>query len=95
MGIFATPHKWHLKPVGIIISWLRLVVWNLTCRMKVQKLDKVQLHSENENGISNEGETSGNSSHMAFGSCVSCQRGGNELACEIPILPLLEINHFH
>ena len=53
-------------------------------------MDKVALHSEFENYTSNESEASGNSSHMAFGSCVSCQRGGNELAYEIPFLPSLE-----
>ena len=54
------------------------------------KMDKMQIHGEIENGLSNEHETNGNSSHMAFGCCVSCQTGGNELASEIPILPSLE-----
>jgi hypothetical protein len=57
---------------------------------EMAKMDKMQIHSEIENGLSNEHETNGNSSHMAFGCCVSCQTGGNELASEIPILPSLE-----
>ena len=57
---------------------------------EIAKLDKVALHGEFQKYTSNESEASGSSSHMAFGSCVSCQRGGNELAYEIPFLPSLE-----
>lgn len=53
------------------------------------KLDKMQIHGENENGLSNEHETNGDSSHMAFGRCVSCQTGGIELSYEITLLPSL------
>jgi hypothetical protein len=59
------------------------------------KLDKMQIHSEIENGLSNEQKTNGDSSHMAFGRCVSCQTGGNELACESSILPSLGKLPFH
>ena len=36
------------------------------------KMDKVQSQGENENGASNESETSCYSSHMSFRECVSC-----------------------
>ena len=59
------------------------------------KLDIKLPHGEFQKYTTNESETSFNSSHMAFGSCVSCQTGGNELALEIPILPSLEKLPFH
>ena len=53
------------------------------------KLDIKLPHGEFQNYTSNESGTSCNSSHMSFRECVSCQRGGIELACEIPFLPSL------
>jgi hypothetical protein len=59
------------------------------------KLDIKLPHGEFQKYSSNESAPSCNSSHMSFRECVSCQIGGNELACEIPFLPSLEKNQFH
>jgi hypothetical protein len=48
---------------------------------EMAKMDKVAFTCDFANYTTNESETSFNGSHMVFGGCMSCQTGGNELAC--------------